>query len=682
MDAGPRLAPCILCRAQSILHAAMNPLLIASFLFALALAAPAAAPLSQEAKADFAWFSSLGYPELKEAKWVQVWDGRGSAPGERAAFGFLLHQEGKRFEVLTADLQQQDYEEEYDPSKPNQRVDASPRSFEVAARQYLDLLKKFALTPEMWSIKDSRLGHRSQIFFMAYAAWQRGHAELAQELYDQAANLPTRKGGKAPPEGLKFQDLLEQEMGRAAMWQAARLFTSNRKPWPENRDLPTRTEVLGAFMEVVRRYPYCHEAPQAERTSRLLEQMIAEDKSHPVISEEDMAKLPMEEQVRELVFRLRDQRAYQSTYPFAPDIFDSLSSKDESPANRLAAIGVPAVPQLIAALNDTRFTRASYSNRELILTKHTLTIGDCATLILERIAGRSFRPFVWGTVEENPTKIDPKLLNDWWQEVQVKGEEQTLVDTLSSGAWQPYGLARVLEAKYPKALEPALIAGLRNARDRSILDDLVREFRAVNSTSLDATLLDLLHQSPNPESKLLAIQKLWDRQHPEALPAALVEFEKLPGSHAGARSYPEMSGYAGFLAGCGDARALRALQGRWDDLPARTRFAVVESLPKMLAAENHKALRSGEPSLVHRDEASREAALQLLVIALNDNNVAQGLVSYGWPKSPRICDITLSALHKIEPDVFPFTPKAGTAQWDEEKAAGLKRWEERRLRQK
>ncbi|WP_038165509.1 HEAT repeat domain-containing protein [Verrucomicrobium sp. BvORR106] len=661
----------------------MKPLLIASFLFALALAARAAAPLSPEARADFAWFSSLGYPELKEAKWAEVWVGEGSKTGNRpveyrTVQGFVTRQEGEQFHVLTADLILREMTAQLHPANPIGRVTFEPREFERAARQYLDLLKKFALTPAMWSIKDSKLGHRSQIFFMAYAAWQRGHTELAQGLYDQASHLPTRQGGKAPPEGLKFQDLLEQEMGRAAMWQAARLFTSNGKPWPENRVLPTRTEVLAAFMEVVRRFPYCHEAPQAERTAKFLEQMIAEDKSHPVISEEEMAKLPMEEQVRELVFRLRDQRAYQSAYPFAPDIFDSLSSRDESPANRLAATGVPAVPQLIAALSDTRFTRASYSNRELILTKHTLTIGDCATLILERIAGRSFRPFVWGTFEESPAKIDHKLLDAWWQEVQAKGEEQTLVEALSSGTVPPFGLARVLEAKYPKALEPALIAGLRNARDRSILDDMVSEFRAVNSTSLDATLLAMLHTPPNPEARLLAIQKLWDRQHPEALPTALVEFEKLPGSHAGARSHPEMSSYASFLADCGDSRALRALQGRWDDLPARTRIAVVDALPKMLAAENHKAFGSGEPSLVHRDDGSREAALQLLITALNDPSPINGMVSTGWPKSPRVCDVALSALHKIEPEVFPFTPKAGATQWDEEKAAGLKKWAERR----
>ncbi|WP_265592709.1 hypothetical protein [Verrucomicrobium sp. BvORR034] len=65
----------------------MKPFLIASFLYALALAAAAAAPLSPEAKADFEWFNSLGYPELKEANWVQVWIPDGTNIGSEPSKG-------------------------------------------------------------------------------------------------------------------------------------------------------------------------------------------------------------------------------------------------------------------------------------------------------------------------------------------------------------------------------------------------------------------------------------------------------------------------------------------------------------------------------------------------------------------------------------------------------------------
>lgn len=164
-----------------------------------------------------------------------------------------------------------------------------------------------------------------------------------------------------------------------------------------------------------------------------------------------------------------------------------------------------------------------------------------------------------------------------------------------------------------------------------------------------------------------------------ALPAALAEFEKLPGSHAASRSYAEMSGYASFLARCGDSRAIRALMKRWDALPSGIRAAVIIRLPEMLAAENHGPIRSDGPSLVHRDEASREAALQLLVSALEEASPIIGMVAYGWPKSPRVCDVALSSLHKVEPEVFSFTPKADAAKRDEERAEGLKKWEEKRV---
>lgn len=499
----------------------MKPLLIALLFLVAVLTIQAADPeLSTEAKSDFAWFSTLGYPEIKEAEWAEVWVGEGSKTGNRPVEyrtvpGFIIRRDGEQFEVLTGDLIERELKIQFHAATPIGKVGYEPRSFEKAARHYLDTLKKFALTPGMWSIKNSRLGHRSQIFFMAYAAWQRGHGELAQGLYDQAVNLPTRKGGVAPPEGLKFRDLLEQEMGRTAMWQAARLFTTNGKPWQQNLKLPTRTQVLSAYMEVVRRFPYCHEAPLAERSVRMLEQMIAEDRHHAVVTAEALIQRPLEEQVRELIFQLRDQTAYQYSLPGAPDIFNPPFSGTETPAHRLAAIGIPAVPQLMAALSDEGFTRASYAYGDLLLTKPTLTVGDCATAILEKIAGRSLRPFRFGTFEDSPTKIDMKLLNAWWQEVQAKGEKQTLMDNLSSGEWPPRELVRVLAAKYPEALEPALLAGLRNTKSQDILDDLVEALKPLNSRAADETLLNMLHQPPVPESKLLAIQKLWDRCHPD-----------------------------------------------------------------------------------------------------------------------------------------------------------------------
>ena len=75
----------------------------------------------------------------------------------------------------------------------------------------------------------------------------------------------------------------------------------------------------------------------------------------------------------------------------------------------------------------------------------------------------------------------------------------------------------------------------------------------------------------------------------------------------------------------------------------------------------------------------REAALQLLVNALGDASPIIGMVAYGWPKSPRVCDVALSSLHKVEPEVFSFTPKADAAKRDEERAEGLKKWEEKRV---
>ena len=66
------------------------------------------------------------------------------------------------------------------------------------------------------------------------------------------------------------------------------------------------------------------------------------------------------EQIAELIFQLRNQRDHGPGSPHDDEIdfFSTWPVEDDNPAGRLAIFGDDAVPQLIQALMDARFSRA------------------------------------------------------------------------------------------------------------------------------------------------------------------------------------------------------------------------------------------------------------------------------------------------------------------------------------
>ena len=173
--------------------------------------------------------------------------------------------------------------------------------------------------------------------------------------------------------------------------------------------------------------------------------MVAEDAAHAAAARPFESMSP-DEQTRELVFLLRDQDGGQLMQPGAPNIWSD-DRGEQSPARRLAALGYAAVPALLAALDDPRFTRTVGFHRQFVFSHEVVTVGEAAFDVIERIAGRSFSPL--------GAYVDPAAVEAakrWWQSVLDGGEEAELVSTYVEGGREAPSALRRLKERYPAAV--------------------------------------------------------------------------------------------------------------------------------------------------------------------------------------------------------------------------------------
>ena len=240
--------------------------------------------------------------------------------------------------------------------------------------------------------------------------------------------------------------------------------------------------------------------------------MIGEDRAHVARQPADpeWEKLDKKEQIAELIFQLRDQNGYQmwSDGPSC-DVFVTRDGSKDSPAHRLVEIGYDAVPQLIDALSDPRPSRSFGAGRSYSFPEYVLTVGDCANQILSRIAGRSFyQPGDNRMAHDGATQQVEKEARQWYADFLAKGEKQSLIDATARGDKNSPDQGQRLLKDYPDAALPALVAGARAAKDRSVRSSLVHLVGRVPGEPSQAFLLEELRQGPILGPRLAAAQIL------------------------------------------------------------------------------------------------------------------------------------------------------------------------------
>ena len=552
----------------------------------------AADGITPEAAADFAWFSTLGFPDVRGCPVAHV--DRGGPTHwmeqkmpESFEDDFLLrHGEDESFAVLTPELFTLEFKTS--PATADQyRVGYETRPLAEAAEDYLRALEKKPNDREAVFRRGfgQQLTERAQIFVWAWACERTGLEEQAGRLYARAVAMPTLSARTEEP--ADFHGRLERDLGYVMIWRATLDFGNVTVPRPQ---------LLAEFERIAKNYPDAEYADRARQTADELRRMVAEDAAHAAKTVESLDSLPPEERTAELIFRLRDQHGEQLSQPGSCNIFteeetgEMLGKRNElTPAKQLVALGYAAVPPLIAALDDKAFSRSVGYWRNFTYSHYVLTVGDCAEQILDRIAGKQF---FHGTTtssymgKDEQTKAVKAAVEAWWKTAQGKGERQTLIDTVSAGTEDGSRDARWLLKKYPDAGVGPLIEGAKRAEGWT-RGQYVRAIGAVSGDEALAFLREEMREGPFLGARVFAAQAVARHGHgAEAVAAMIAAWKQLRPSLEGkapeidSRSPSDKEAFdwlVRFLAGSGSVEAVQALGHDLGECRVSVRLAVIRT---------------------------------------------------------------------------------------------------------
>jgi hypothetical protein len=430
------------------------------------------------------------------------------------------------------------------------------------------------------------------------------------------------------------------------MWRVIGRFESPDVPW---------AELLADLEKVQKDFPGSKHEERVKDSIAILRRMVAEEKARAAAlpkAEKDMTK---RERVAELIFRLREQNGHQFMQPGRCLIFGWGRDNDEqTPAHQLVRIGYGAVPQLIDALEDERFTRSVGFHRSWYFSHHVLRVGDCSLAVLQRIAGRTFyqrRTTNSEMIKDGEVAAVKLKVQAWWAECQRKGERQMLVEGVAAGTYDSPAQAEMLVKKYPVAALPAIRGGARAAANGWIRSQLIDAAASLEGDDLVAFLREELKGPPPLGPRVAAARALLRHGHRESVAAMIDEWQRLrpPGKWVSYFGGPEDGPEAlvRFLAASRDVAAVRALAEGLQNRPESLRLDVIEEIGRLGTGAGEKPLAAD----------AEEAVQALLAAALDDGGVRWGMhgTRHGVDFSdPFINDIAADVLARRweRPDAF------------------------------
>lgn len=391
---------------------------------------PAAGAPTKEELADAAkWIDRLDWPDLRGKAYVELTFGRATqnsklidGPKMR---GFLLAEDEKSWTVFcdgTAAGHRFFFEPDvwplatarYEKPKPDAPTDSKTSIRLVQLPQIVDDVvgprRRETQQGDPFAHMGEKVTEQTALFLLARCCVRQGRPHLAEQLENSVMRLAAGSDlVHSPARG--FRQKLESDVSTLFMWKAVVDFG----------DLAlARPQLLTEFEQIVRLFPESKHVERATACAAQLRTMVREDEAHAAAAR-PLEKMTPEEQVREWVFRLRDQHGVQESQPGACDIFsdDYGGRVPKSPAQHLVELNFAAVPALIEALNDPRLTRSITFGRDFRFSHRVLTVGECAGDILTRIAGKRFSN---AQMRDGSPWADQSV-QEWWTGIQAKGEK-------------------------------------------------------------------------------------------------------------------------------------------------------------------------------------------------------------------------------------------------------------------
>lgn len=564
------------------------------------------------------WFDRLPFPKLGDLQFVRVTTGswrqsENEPPQPQPIVAFLLSEQGDRFSILTLDLKKQTFTKTPANTPLHEQVSFEPRDLLAEAAEQLKELT------QPWESRAFRIQDKSsqrvELFTLARACVAHNHDGPAQDLLNAAARLA--------PEDRSYKKSLYEDLAHLLMWRAIVDFGDPNI---------TRKELLTQLQTLMQHFPENAHAERAQATIALLTTMIAEDEAHSLAK--PLSELTLTERANELVFQLRDQNGHQWSQPGWCDVFND-SRGEESPAAKLRAMGYDAVPALIEALDDQRFTRCVGYHRDFYFSHQVLRVSDCAEATLCEIARRSFR-------SKKPANVKQEV-KQWWDDIQKKGEQQVLIDATTLGDDNSVYQAKQLVAKYPHSALAAIRLGTANAQREWLRTQLVELACTLQEPEVTDFLLGQMQRAEGLSTRVAAAHGLLARQRSEPIPAMIKEWQHaLQSDKAG-----DVSGLPKFLAHCHSLDAIQVLADGMPEFPIHLKHALVSEFVE--EPESTDKPKATDPKV----EAAIEA---LLVRALTDTEPVLGTYGGVFGTNPRVCDMAAHVLAQRLPNEYRFVP--------------------------
>ncbi len=609
---------------------------------------------AQERRDAFEWFDGLGLLDAGSAPFVRVTTGRPGGDGARneVVHGFLLDGEEDTFRVLLTDLTKQTFVKTAVDAPAEERTGYEAITVNSYAEQWLaDLEVEGAGFSRERRLFGAKLSLRAELFVVARACAAQGHDDVASKLCDYANRTDI---GSADRQPASFQPAVSADVADGQMWQAVAAFGYPGIPRPRLRE---------RFQRITEHFADSEHAARAQGTASMLEVMIDEDRARAEAGPVGLQEMAVEDRVAELIFQLRDQNGRQWSQPGACDVFSDPRG-EESPAHQLVEIGFDSVPQLIAALEDQRFTRSVGFHRDFYFSHHVLRVGDAALAILQEIAGRTFYQRTYtnaAMTKDGAASTVQAEASAWWAEVQEKGEKQVLIEAVGRGDDSSVAQARRLVEKHPDVALEALESGLARAEEPWTRSRLVQIVDELPGDAAAALLSRQLRSGPDLATRLPAAMALYRRGRTADAVDAMIEQW---------RQYSRSDGEDGrwidtlidFLAGCGQVRAVEALAEDLRRRPVDLRVAVVGAYAYSRSF-SFFAVGSGPAGLPDpppKPEDGFDAAVQSLLVAELSDRKRHKSSSMGLGDArftdPRVCELASYVLSKRWPQRFAFDP--------------------------
>ncbi len=463
-------------------------------------------PLTDEDRADLAWLDRLGFPDVRESPFVEVSTGQGIREDDGEVWaptlrGFLVRtQDDGTFVVWTGELLLRTFRPRASGAPPENQVGWRGIDLAEEVRKRLEGQgqERFAgdgAEEQEHQRFGERLEYCGRTLTLAWVSARRG---LETEAHALLAKLRERVGD---PARAKCRDSLAEHL----LWRAVEAFGD-----------PTisRRELLSALQRFLETFPDVEKhTDTAKEAARILARMVEEDARHDR-SPRPIAAMSTDEQIAEWIFRLRDQNGSQMMQPGGPSIFATPGPEGDSPAERLVGFGYEAVPRLIDALDDERFTRTVGFWRDFTYSHYVVRVGGAAASILDAITGRSFEG-------------GQDAWRAWWQDFAKDGITEGLAREVRSGGEGAISAARILVKRSPEKALSAILEGIENAEMEHTHGYLVGILAKVPGESPLAFMQKELRQGPTLFDRLRAARWLAEHGHPEGLRAVTELWKRL-----------------------------------------------------------------------------------------------------------------------------------------------------------